>query len=299
MSALEQRIAAQLNRDVHPAVAGFAAKLASEQENALAVLFYGSNLRTGSLVGVLDYYVLTDGPQVEKIWPRVSYHEAEIEGEEVRAKVAAMSLGQFAQAARGQSRDTTIWARFVQPCALIWALGDAEGRAVANVIEGAAVTAARLAAALGPKSGAPEDYWRALFQATYKAEFRVEKPGREDSILSVNHEHFEGLLPLAWEAGRISYHREGGHLAPQLDHDDRQAILRWWSMRQRLGKPLNIARLLKASTTFEGAGRYAAWKIERHTGVPVKVTPWREKHPVLSAPIVLWQVWREKARRSS
>jgi hypothetical protein len=52
-----------------------------------------------------------------------------------------------------------------------------------------------------------------------------------------------------------------------------------WRPRKLLGKPLNAARLIKASFTFQGAARYAAWKIERHTGVPVEVTPWRERHP--------------------
>jgi len=61
-----------------------------------------------------------------------------------------------------------------------------------------------------------------------------------------------------------------------------------------MGKPYNVLRLVKASTTFEGAARYAAWKIERHTGVPVDITPWRERHPVLAAPGVLWQVWRRR-----
>ena len=56
----------------------------------------------------------------------------------------------------------------------------------------------------------------------------------------------------------------------------------------------NLLRLVKASTTFDGAARYAAWKIERHTGVPVMLTPWREKHPVLAAPGVLWRVWRAR-----
>jgi len=108
----------------------------------------------------------------------------------------------------------------------------------------------------------------------------VEKAGREDSILSANAAHFDGLLPLAWEAAELEFAEAGGV-----------------AKRQRMGKALNIARLLKASTTFEGAGRYAAWKIERHTGVPVKVTPWREKHPVLSAPAVMFQVWKEKRRK--
>jgi hypothetical protein len=62
---------------------------------------------------------------------------------------------------------------------------------------------------------------------------------------------------------------------------------------------LNVARLMKAAFTFQGASRYAAWKIERHTGVPVEVTPWRERHPILSAPAVLLKVWKNRRRQSS
>ena len=68
----------------------------------------------------------------------------------------------------------------------------------------------------------------------------------------------------------------------------------WWRRRQRVGKLLNFARLVRAAGTFEGAARYAAWKVERHTGVTVELTPWRERHPVLAAPGVLWRVWRER-----
>ena len=67
-----------------------------------------------------------------------------------------------------------------------------------------------------------------------------------------------------------------------------------WARRRRLGKPINLLRLVRAASTFEGASRYAAWKIERHTGVPVEITPWRERHPVLAAPGVLFSVWRRR-----
>jgi hypothetical protein len=63
-----------------------------------------------------------------------------------------------------------------------------------------------------------------------------------------------------------------------------------------VGKAYNLVRLVRASTTFDGAARYAAWKIERHTGVAVALTPWRERHPLLAAPGVLWRVW--KGRRA-
>ena len=46
-----------------------------------------------------------------------------------------------------------------------------------------------------------------------------------------------------------------------------------------------------------GAARYAAWKIERHTGLAVPLTPWRERHVILASPGVFWRLW--KARRKA
>lgn len=281
---------------MRPEVAGFA-RLLGEEAGAEAVLFYGSNLRTGSLEGVLDFYVLLPGPQRDRIWPRVSYREwTEPGGKQLRAKIATMSMEMFARAAGGERRDTTIWARFVQPCALAWSDGAGGRDKAMGALAQAARTAARLAAALGPVRGAAEEFWKALFRATYRAEFRVEPPGREDSILAGNAEHFDGLLPLAWEAEGIEFAQHGDTLEPRLSPARRQRILAWWKSRRRTGKALNLLRLAKASTTFEGAARYAAWKIERHTGVAIEVTPWRERHPLLAAPGVLWRLWRERRR---
>ncbi|HSF11898.1 MAG TPA: hypothetical protein VLA50_02915 [Erythrobacter sp.] len=291
--ALAARIAARLSAPIDPAVAAFAKALA-DAAGARAVLFYGSNLRTGSLDGVLDFYILLPGEREAAIWPTVSYHEREHAGLTLRAKVATMTLATFARAASGELTDTTIWARFVQPSALIWAEDDAARDAVIAAIATAATTAARLAAALGPESGTAEDYWRALFRATYQAEFRVEKGGRENDILSVNADHFAGLLPLAWEACGLAVEQQDGVLTPRLAGDERRRILGWWARRRRMGKPLNLVRLVKASTTFEGAARYAAWKIERHTGMPVKLTPFRERYPLLAAPQVLWDLYQHR-----
>ncbi|MDP4573865.1 hypothetical protein Q9K02_01770 [Qipengyuania sp. G39] len=290
---LGERVCESLARDVREEVAAYA-RMLGEEADALGVLFYGSNLRTGSLEGVLDFYVLLPGPQRERIWPRVSYREWDYRGEVLRAKIATLSLEQFAKAARGASRDTTIWARFVQPSALIWASDDAPSVAIAEAVSQAAQTAARLAAALGPESGTAGDFWRALFRATYRAEFRVEKPGREDSILSANRAHFVGLLPLAWEAQGIQFTQDGERLSPQLAERRKAEILRWWQARARAGKALNLLRLAKATTTFEGAADYAAWKLHRHTGIALEVTPFRAKHPLLAAPGALVELWRKR-----
>lgn len=290
---LAQRIADRLDAAIDSAVADFAGHLARDA-GASAVLFYGSNLRTGSLDGVLDFYVLLPGEEAVRIWPRVSYHEREHDGQTLRAKVATMALSTFAKAASGELADTTIWARFVQPSALVWESDAAARDKVIAAVQSAAMTAARLAAAIGPASGTASDYWRALFQATYKAEFRVERAGRENDILSVNAEHFAGLLPLALDAAGIGYTAQGERLTPSFAAAERSRIQSWWNSRRRLGKPLNFARLIKASTTFEGAARYAAWKIERHTGMPVEVTPFRERHPLLAAPSVLWALRKHR-----
>ena len=291
--SLAERVAAGLARAVDPAITAFAARLAAES-GGLAVLFYGSNLRTGSLEGVIDYYVLLPGPAETGLWPRVSYREWEHDGVTLRAKIATMTLAKFALACRGESRDTTIWARFVQPSALVFSRDEAARAAVAGALEQAARTAARLAVAVGPASGSEADYWGALFRATYRAELRVEKPGRENSILELNPVHFAGLLPAALVADGIAFAQDGATIVPAMPADRRRQVLAWWRPRRRLGKLINVARLVRATRTFDGAGRYAAWKVERHTGIKVEVTPWREAHPILAAPAVLWKVWRAK-----
>lgn len=275
-----------------PAVLRVARQLAGP--GVRAILFYGSILRTGDLGGVLDFYVLTDAARPPALWPEVSYREfADPEGA-LRAKIATMPLATFAKAARGDTRDTTIWARFVQPAALVWTGDEAARGEVAAAVAGAVATAARFAAALGPPAGPPPAFWRSLFQATYAAEFRVEASGRGDQIVDHDPLRYAALLPLGWARAGIGWREEGDALVPDLTPADRRRILADWGRARRWGKPLNVARLVKAAFTFEGAGRYAAWKLERHTGVPVPLTPWQERHPILAAPAVLWRVRRAK-----
>lgn len=273
-----------LAQPVPEEVRAFARALAARY-GARAALFYGSNLRTGEREGVLDFYLLTERPHrrglrrlVEAVlWPEVGYFEQD----GLRAKVAVMTLAAFRRAARGRTLDTTIWARFVQPAALLWAADADVARRVEKAVGAAAVTAARFARALGPEQGSARDYWRALFRRTYGAELRVERADRPDGVIDFAPEHYEALLPLAWAVGE----------AP-----DARRLRRAWRLRELMGRPLNAARLVKAAFTFEGAARYALWKIERHTGVTIPLTPFREKHPILATPGVLWRLAR--ARRA-
>ena len=293
MSDLADVVRRQLDAATIPAVRYVAARLAEPAE-AVAVLFYGSNLRTGATEGVLDFYVLTEGPIERGIWPTVSYREFAFEGETLRAKIATMRLATFARAAAARTLDTTIWTRFVQPSALVWVRDAGTGDAVAVAIGDAAKSAARFAAALGPVAGAADAYWRALFRQTYAAELRVERKGREGQILGFDPGRYDRLLPLAWAADGIAYSDDAGTLRPMLTAETRRTLLHAWHRRRRAGKPINIARLVRAAFTFDGAAQYGLWKVERHTGIAVPLTPWREKHPILAAPGVFWRVWRAR-----
>jgi len=288
----------QLHVPTIPAVRDVAALLAEGSDDIVAVLFYGSNLRTGATEGVLDFYVLTAGPPERGMWPTVSYREFDLHGDTLRAKIATMRLATFAKAAAARTLDTTIWTRFVQPSALVWVRDPDTASQVAAAIGDAAKSAARFAAALGPATGTADSYWRALFRQTYAAELRVERKGREGQILSFDPGRYSELLPLAWTADGIAFRDDAGLLKPDMSPARRPALLQAWARRRRAGKPLNIARLVRAAFTFEGAARYGIWKVERHTGVAVPLTPWREKHPILAAPGVLWRVWRARAQTS-
>ena len=299
MSDLEAFVAGELKRPVPQAIAAVAERLARDL-GGVAVLFYGSILRTGDIEGVLDFYVLTQGRRPSAgyawgarwLWPDVSFHEVASGAQTLRAKVATMPLDTFERATAGYMLDTTVWTRFAQPAALAWVQDGAVEQRVVGAVTAAVRTAARFAAALGPERGSADDYWLALFKETYRAEFRVEAPGRERSITSFDPARYATLLPLAWSDGAVPFAQAAAVLIPQLRFDDHYRLLRAWLLRVRVGKALNLARLVKATFTFDGAARYGLWKIERHTGVRIPLTPWRERHPVLAAPEVLWRVFR-------
>ncbi|WP_337187172.1 hypothetical protein [Phenylobacterium sp.] len=288
------RIEAELAARAPAEVVALAEALADPERDA-AILYYGSTLRTGDLSGILDFYRLTRRPHrrglravVEAIlWPEVSYHEVAVGDRTLRAKVATMPLDVFRKAAEGRTLDTTIWARFVQPSQRVWSADAKAGRAAGEAVAAAVVTAARHAAALGPETGTARDYWLALFRRTYAAEFRVESASRVDTVIAAEPERYDALLPLAWAAGGVGHTGGDGLLRPL------RRGLPGWTLRNLMGKPLNVARIGKAAFTFDGAARYAAWKIARHTGVEIAVTPFRERHPFLAAP----GAWLELRRR--
>ena len=60
-----------------------------------------------------------------------------------------------------------------------------------------------------------------------------------------------------------------------------------WRRMQRRGKVMSVIRLIKASFTFAGGIDYLAWKINRHAGTQIVISPWQRRHPLLAAIMLL------------
>jgi hypothetical protein len=211
----------------------------------------------------------------------------------LRAKYALISMAQFEERVAGNSLDTTLWARFCQPCRCAWERSSTDAARVAIAVGTAVVTAARWAAALGPEVARPAEFWTALFARTYASELRVEGGQRAGSIVVADEQRYARLLPEAWQTAGLAFEsRADGSLQPALSPADRVRQQRRWRWRQRLGKPLNAIRLLKAAFTFDGAMDYVAWKIERHTGTRIEVRPWQRRFPLLAAPGLYFRLRR-------
>lgn len=293
----------EMRREVAPAVTAFADQLAARAGGATAaVLFYGSALRDGALDGVLDFYILIDRPGAwpgsrmaafanRLLPPHVGYVESAIEGLTLRAKYAVMTLAQFRHAMSARRIDTTLWARFSQPCACVYARDEADRTKVRAAVVAAVVTAARWAALLGPESGDAPAYWRALFLRTYASELRVESRQRGSDLLAHDTSRYVRLMPAAWRAAGLPFTSTGsGGLAPALSRAERDAGQRRWRLRRRLGRPLNLLRLLKAASTFANAIDYVAWKVERHSGYRIEPSAFQRRHPLLAAPLLYWRL---------
>lgn len=308
--ALAQAIAQELDQALPPAVASMAAALAAQGgETTSAVLFYGSVLRSGALDGVLDFYVLVDrlrdwhrggfaAAANALLPPNIVWFEHLHEGQRLRAKVAVLRGDQFRRRMQAGSLDTTMWARYSQPAALVWARDAAARELAVDCVAQAVATATSWAARLGPEQGSAERYWQALYESTYSVELRAEKSGRAAALTGFDAARYARLLPLGWQTQGIDYERSAdGSLKPRISPTQRHRARWGWLLRRQLGKPLNFARLVKSAYTLQGAVDYAIWKIERHSGVKLELTPWQRRHPVLASPLLLWRLKRRGAIR--
>lgn len=284
-------IGAELDQPAPPAVQALAAAAAAPfGESVAAALFYGSCLRDGVIDGhVVDLYLLVDdyaaahGNRLEALAnrllpPNVYARTQTIDGTVVAAKVAVLSVRDFIEGARGDWFDPYLWARFSQPCALIFCR-DAALRA--RLLEALAAAPRHLLTQVGallPADAPAGTYWTRAFAETYRCELRAEQPDRGAEIYRLNSARFDAVFALL--------DLPQGRSAPSP-----RDLAQRWVQRRWLGKALSVLRLLKAAYTYRDGAHYVLWKIERHSGVRLELTPWQARHPIIASPWLAWRLW--------
>mgnify|MGYP007046967452 CR=1 FL=1 len=285
--AIRTSVAAELGRAVEPATVELATAARAAVRDVRAVLFYGSCLRDGLDPGaVADVYLLVGryGASGQSplaafanrvLAPNVIYLEADTSVGRIRAKAAIVTLDHFARLTGPGTFHSYFWARFAQPCALVWS-ADAEARrateaAVAQAIE-------TFATEVADRPFAPDasrTFWIEGFRKTYASELRAEGPERAVLLYEADRARYDALY-----AALVS-----AELRPK-------ASPARWRARRILGKALSVVRLLKGVFTFAGGLDYILWKIERHSGVGVTPKPWQRRWPLLAAPGLALHIWR-------
>jgi hypothetical protein len=281
--SLRDLVAAELAEPVDPRVAAMAAAVAAAHGKASrAVLFYGSCLRERQLEGLmLDFYLIVSDYRsaydrrwlaaANRLIPPNVFPFAQ---DGLSAKYAVLSEADFARECSVEAGSVSVWARFAQPSRLVWAADEAAGqRAIDSVAE-----AVPTLFALTPSAGDPLDVFREGFRLTYGAELRAERKSKSGSIVDADPERY----------------RRFGEAVPARPSRPNAGS---WRRRQRKGKALSVVRLAKASFTFAGGIDYLAWKISRHSGVPVAIKPWQRRWPLVAAFTLLPRLLKKGAIR--
>jgi hypothetical protein len=286
IAELRRLVAEELSLPVDPRVAAMAEAIAEKHATASrAVLFYGSCLREKQLEGLmLDFYLIVSDYRAAygKRWlalanrlipPNVFYFEHD----GLAAKYAVLSEADFYRLNGPETNSVSVWARFAQPSRLVWAADERAREKAVEAVSRASPTL--LAAAIPYASEPPLQLWRRAFALTYSAELRAERQGRASSVVDLDPERYQRFTAPALSAAR----------------EIRSKVR--WRRRRVEGKALSVLRLAKASATFAGGADYIAWKINRHAGTNIRLTPWQQRHPLLAAITLLPRLLKSGAVR--
>lgn len=272
-----------------------------------AMLFYGSSLRSGDLLdGVVDLYLVVDnyrhayGKLIPALFnrllaPNVYYLEVEVDGNRVRAKYAVISMRDLQYGTSPRCFHSYLWGRFSQPCGLLYRRDGATGRRVQQALARAVTTFLARVLPVLPETLDSAAIWQQGLAWSYRAELRAERPGRSVQLHDSWQDHYAAVTALAMDALPFRISRQQGdplRYRVRIPWHTRMLGRAGWMLRRVQGKLLSLLRLMKASFTFQGGIDYIAWKLERHSGVHIEVTPEMRRHPLLYSWGLVWRLYR-------
>ena len=286
-ATLRSLVSDELSLPVDARVSAMAEAIAAKHGAASrAVLFYGSCLREQQLDGLmLDFYLIVSdyAAAYDRSWlaranALIPPNVFPFQHDGLMAKYAVLSERDFDRLNGPETANVSVWARFAQPSRLVWASDEAARDRAIDAVARAAPTLLGAAMPFAPGSDAL-DPWRQAFTLTYSAELRAERKGRSGSIVDTDPERYRRFLAPALAA---------------VEADGRRTS---WARRRIEGKLLSVVRLAKASATYAGGADYIVWKINRHAGTNIELTPWQRRHPLLAAISLLPRLLRSGAIR--
>jgi len=281
-------------------------------DSALAVIFYGSCLRQANDHDkILDFYVIVDDYRHaygggwravanRLLPPNVFYRESADEGLPVRSKCAVLSMADFIRLTGPGTFNSTLWARLAQPVALSWCRDRETRAALISGLVAALTTLVRSTVPLMPETFTSARYWSRAFNETYRVELRAEGVEKGSELYHMDAARYDALLPLALTVCGFGAVTVSGEEATYSLRGKGRIGGTWWAcwawfLRRVQGKVLSILRLVKGAFTFRGGADYLAWKISRHSGVAITLTPWQKRHPVLAGITLIWRLRRSGA----
>ena len=273
-----------------------------------AMLFYGSCLRSGdALDGLVDLYLVVDDyrnayhkplPALfnRLLPPNVYYLELTVNGNRVRTKYAVISMRDLERGTSPRWFHSYLWGRFSQPCGLLYSRSGEMGRQVQRALAQAVLTfLTRVLPAL-PEQLDSAAIWQQGLALSYRAELRAEKPERAIHLYESWQDHYRAVTSLAMHELPFNVTQEQyasrSLYTVQIPRHTRMLCRLGWLLRRFQGKLLSLLRLMKATFTFQGGIDYIAWKLERHTGVPIEVTPKIRRHPLIYGWGLVWRLYR-------
>lgn len=309
-AALLENIGQDCSRPVAPELQLLSARVRERfGASTAAVLFYGACLRSGDPAdGLVDLYVLVD--RYAEAYPGVALRLANAclppnvfmlqvrtaSGRTLQAKYAVLSLADFEAGTTGWFQ-SYVWGRFAQPSRLVYSRDEAVRRRVIAALAQAVLRLLRQTLPCMADRFDPADIWRRGLSLSYGTEMRPEAADRPLRLAALHAPWFARLTALAAPAVADMPAMAPGVYGNRLSPAARRRGLRQWRLRRLQGKLLQVLRLMKSAFTFDNGIDYLAWKLERHTGHPVKVTPRLRRHPLIFGWPLLWRLLRERRLR--
>jgi hypothetical protein len=311
---LTDLICRQISQPASPAIHLLAdTLLAAYGKTVIAVLFYGSCLRTGTdRGGLVDLYVIVDSytaafpksilSTLNKLLPpNVFYLEVPFEDRKVRAKYAVLSLTDLTNGTSRRWFHSYIWGRFAQPIGLVYARNNQIAGCIQSALTQAVLTFIGRVLPNVPSAFTARDLWREGLRLSYRAELRAERPEKLARLFEAAPVYYENITRIALELLPFPVdiqQKDGAYRYVTTISDRTHRISRIdWMVRCWQGKLLSILRLLKGLLTFRGGVNYILWKIERHSGVKIEIPPRLRRYPLVAMCVIFWRLYRRGAYR--